>query len=200
MVKFLSIVEILAIYSPIRQSTIFYIMLILFVLLIEQLWNRCLLHWGLGQRPNGNYCFTTVGVQTVCSLRWYRKPEKAAMLSPVRSILPWFSSVLSLKSWWSNHPQRRYSVLPAVSCSETKWDFEWEICAQLPKGKDDISVLSYVNQLAVDDFCCSVSDTVHLLHPFHGAVGFQSFRDIFLFGKCGYKRLKHSLRLLIYFC
>ncbi len=37
MVKFLSIVEILAIYSPIRQSTIFYIMLILFVLLIEQL-------------------------------------------------------------------------------------------------------------------------------------------------------------------
>ena len=99
-----------------------------------------------------------------------------------------------------HHPQRRYNALPATACSETKGDFGQEICTHFPKERDDISALSYVNPLVVYDFNGSVSDAVRLLYPLHRAIGFQSFRDIFLFRKCGYKRPKHLLRLPVYLC
>lgn len=99
-----------------------------------------------------------------------------------------------------HHPQCRYNALHVAACFETKWDFGQEICTHLPKGKDDISALSYVNPLVVYDFNGSVSDAVRLLYPLHRAIGFQSFRDIFLFRKCGYKRPKHLLRLPVYLC
>ena len=63
-----------------------------------------------------------------------------------------------------------------------------------------IKMILYVNPLVVDDFSGSVSDAVRLLHPFHRTIGFLLFRNICLFGKYGYKQLKHPLRLLIYLC
>ena len=64
-----------------------------------------------------------------------------------------------------HHPQRRYNALHAAACFETKGDFGQEICTHFPKERDDISALSYVNPLVVDDFSGAASNIAGIAVP-----------------------------------
>lgn len=42
---------------------------------------------------------------------------------------------------------------------------------------------SFINHLFINDFCCSVANIIHLLHPQHHIFGFEFFRNLFLLSK-----------------
>ena len=42
---------------------------------------------------------------------------------------------------------------------------------------------SSINYLFINDFCCSVANIIHLLHPQHHIFGFEFFRNLFLLSK-----------------
>ena len=48
-----------------------------------------------------------------------------------------------------------------------------------------------VDQIIIDDLCCRLPYCVHPLYPKHRIVRFETFRDIFLFGKFFYQPKEH---------
>lgn len=55
-----------------------------------------------------------------------------------------------------------------------------------------------VNQFCIYNFCCSITDVIHLLHLEHHIGCFGFFGYIFFFGEVFYQPEKHILCLLIY--